>query len=380
MLDGSVLRVANGANLDFESDSSHTVRIRATDGNGPVHEENFNIQITNIPVSDITMSGGTVSEGATGGTGLAQFQVFEGAAAASAQFTLLNDAGGLFWLDGDTLRLAAGAELDFETQTSHTVRIRAADGNGPPREENFTIQVSNVPVSDITMSGGSIAENAAGETAVAQFQAFDEQLLAAPQFTLVDDAGGLFVLDGETLKLAAGAQLDFESDTSHTVRISATDGNGPAREEEFTVQVTNTPISDIAMAAGGSVAESAGAGTEVATFQAFDDLLEATAQFTLVDDAGGRFVFDGDTLRVAPGATLDFEEATSHTVRISATDGNGPAREEDFLIQVSNTSISDIALVSGGSVSENAASGTEVATFEAYENSGAATAPIHPPR
>ncbi len=374
VLDGNVLRVANGATLDYETDTSHVVRIRATDGTGPAHEENFVIQIENVAISDISMSGGSVGEDAGGGTSVAQFQVFEGVDDVAASLTLIDDAGGLFVLDGNTLKLAAGAQLDFETETSHTVRIGATDGNGSGLEEDFLIQVVNVPVQDITLSGNFITENAAAGTEIGQLQAFDEQVLPLADFTLVDDAGGLFVLDGDVLKLAPAAQLDFESAPTHTVRVSASDGSGPAHEEEFTVQLINTAISDIALATGGSVLEGAAAGTEVATFQAFDDQLESTAQFSLLDDAGGRFVLDGNTLRVAAGAALDFEDATSHTVRISATDGNGPAREEDFAIEVSNTSISDIALVSGGSIQENAASGTEVASFEAYEFGGVASA------
>ena len=374
VLVGNTLRVANGANLDFETDVSHTVRIRATDGNGPAREENFTIQVNNEPISDITMSGGTVNEGTQQGAAVAQFSVFEGSQTTAAQLTLIDDAGGMFVLDGTTLRLAPGASMDFESATSHTLRIRAEDGSGSVREENFTIQVNNVPVTDITLSGDTVAENAVEGTVIGELQAFDEKLLVAPEYTLVDDAGGRFVLDGNTLKLAPGAQLDFESSASHTVRVSASDGNGPAREEEFTVQVSNTPISDIVLASGGSVAESATAGTEVATFEAFDDRLEQSAQFTLVDDAGGRFVLDGGTLRVAPGAALDFEDAESHTVRVRATDGNGPAREEDFVVQVSNTSISDIAVVSGGSIIENSAAGAVVATFEAYEAGGPASA------
>ncbi len=374
VLDGNVLRVANGAPLDYETETSHVVRIRATDGTGPAHEENFVIQIENVAISDISMSGGSVGEDAGTGTTVAQFQVFEGVDDVDASLTLIDDAGGLFVLDGSTLKLAAGAQLDFETQSSHSVRIGTTDGNGSGLEEEFLIQVVNVPVQDISLSGNFITENAAAGTEIGQLQAFDEQVLPFAEFTLVDDAGGLFVLDGNVLKLAPGAQLDFESAPSHTVRVSASDGSGPAHEEEFTVQLINTAISDVALATGGSVLEGAAAGTEVATFQAFDDRLESTAQFSLLDDAGGRFVLDGNTLRVAASAALDFENATSHTVRISATDGNGPAREEDFVIEVSNTSISDIALVSGGSIQENAASGTEVATFEAYEFGGVASA------
>ncbi|MEZ5808953.1 MAG: DUF4214 domain-containing protein [Zhengella sp.] len=156
----------------------------------------------------------------------------------------------------------------------------------------------------------------------------------------MDDASGLFVLDGNTLKLAPGAVIDYETATSHTVRIAASDATGPAHEEDFTIQVANMPVSDIALASGGTVEENAAGGTMVTTFEASENLVEPSATFTLMDDADGLFVLDGDTLKVAPGIyTSTTEAATSHTVRIAASDATtGPAYEEDFTIQITDVS------------------------------------------
>ncbi len=375
---GNQLRVAAGANIDFESDSSIQITIRATDNGGLSVDRSFAIQVENQPINDIAItSGGSVSENAVGGTAVATFAAYEsGTAEPNAQLTLLSNGGGLFYLAGDTLRVVNGARLDFESDTNHTVRIRATDDGGSVRDEVFTIQVSNIPVTDIALlSGGTVAENAGGGTVVATFAASESGLVEpAAQLSLVDDAGGLFELDGDMLKVADGAAFDFESAPSHTVRILATDGSGGSRQEDFVIDVVNTPISDIAVTSGGSVTEGASAGTTVAVFQAFDDQPELTAQWTLTDDAGGRFVLDGNVLKVAPGAILDFEESTSHSVTIRASDGNGPAYQESFVIVVANSSISDITLVSGGTISENAAAGVAVAQFAALENGDAAEA------
>ncbi|MCB1426962.1 MAG: VCBS repeat-containing protein, partial [Notoacmeibacter sp.] len=222
---------------------------------------------------------------------------------------------------------------------------------------------------DLQLNGSSIAENAMGDVAVGEISAFSGGLPLAPvSFQLLDDAGSLFALDGNILKLVDGAAIDYETATSHIVRISAVGISGPAYEEDFVIQVTNMPVADIALASGGTVEENAAGGTVVATFEASENPVEPSATFTLMDDANGLFVLDGNTLKLAPGAVIDYETATSHTVRIAASDATGPAYEEDFVIQVTNMPVSDIALASGGTVEENAAGGTVVATFEASEN------------
>lgn len=368
---GDQLRVASGADIDFESDNAIRVAIRATDSGGLSVDRSFTIQVANQSITDIAvLAGGTVVENATSGTSVATFAAYEGGVnEPGAQLILVDDANGLFVLDGNTLRIASDVTADYESAISYTVRIRATDGSGPAREESFTIGISNSAISDIAMqSGGTVAENATNGTTVATFAALEGTTMeATAAFSLVDDADGRFVLDGTTLRLANSANIDFETQTSHTIRIRATDSSGPPREETFTIQVINAPISDITLTSGGSVAEGAATGTEVAVFQAFDNDPEVLAQWTLTDDAGGRFVLEGGTLKVAAGANLDFEQASSHTVVIAATDGNSPAYAESFVISITNSAISDILATSGGTVVENAAAGTPVAVFEALE-------------
>ena len=67
---------------------------------------------------------------------------------------------------------------------------------------------------------------------------------------------------------------------------------------------------------------------------------------------------------VKAGATLDFETAASHDVGIKVTDAAGLSRSETLTIAVTNQNEAptDITVV-GGSVVENAAGGTVVATL-----------------
>ncbi|MEZ5808047.1 MAG: Ig-like domain-containing protein [Zhengella sp.] len=160
-------------------------------------------------------------------------------------------------------------ESIYGGRASQAVTVNIGEG------ANIDIQLS---------SGGQIAENASAGETVAAFSALGG---AAATFALVDDANSLFLLDGNTLKVAPGAVIDYETATSHTVRIAASDATGPAYEEDFTIQVANMPVSDIALASGGTVEENAAGGTVVATFEASENPVEPSATFTLMDDANG---------------------------------------------------------------------------------------------
>ncbi|MEZ5809370.1 MAG: DUF4214 domain-containing protein [Zhengella sp.] len=276
-----------------------------------------------------------IPENALGGEAVTTFAAVDPDAADTHVFELLNDASGLFELDGGMLKVAAGAVIDYEAATSHTIRVSVTDDAGASFEKDFVIQVTNMPVSDIALaSGGTVEENAAGGTVVATFEASENPVEPSATFTLMDDANGLFVLDGNTLKLAPGAVIDYEAATSHTVRIAATDATGPAYEEDFVIQVTNMPVSDIEMVAGGSVREDAAAGSVVATFEALENVVEPNVSFAIVSGADGNFIIDGNQLKVSANADIEYNTQSNYLVTIQASDATGPAYQETFNIDV----------------------------------------------
>src|SRR5437763_3363486 len=78
-------------------------------------------------------------------------------------------------------------------------------------------------------SGGSVAENAANGTAVGiTAHATDADLGATISYTLSDNAGGRFAIDGTTgvVTVANGTLLDAESSTSHNITVLATSSDG----------------------------------------------------------------------------------------------------------------------------------------------------------
>ena len=92
---------------------------------------------------------------------------------------------------------------------------------------------------DIGLSGGAVKENSAAGVVVGNLTAVDPDSGDSHTFVLVDNVGGRFALNGRQIVVAAGANLDHEGATSHSVVVRATDAGGLSYDESLVIQVTN---------------------------------------------------------------------------------------------------------------------------------------------
>ena len=260
------------------------------------------------------------------------------------------DAGS-FEIIGTELYLKAGTSLDFEAKSQFDVTVEVDDptvGATPDANTAYSLQITdiaeNTPPTSVGLTNVTsvLAENSdtTSRVKIADIVVTDDGF-GTNDLSLGGADADFFEIDGTELFLKAGTSLDFETKSQFDVTIEVDDptvGQTPDANTTFTLEITNQPIADIEVASGGSVDENSTADTFVASFQASENPVEPLAQFRLIDDAGGLFYLDGNTLRVADGARLDFESATEHTVVIGATDGTGPEFSETFTIQVNDVS------------------------------------------
>lgn len=164
-------------------------------------------------------------------------------------------------------------------------------------------------------------------------------------YSLIDDAGGRFVIDAVTgvVTVASAALIDFEAASSHQITVRVTDDTGQISDAAYTIEVLDTNEAPAAPTDNNGdadmVVEGAAAGAMVGiTAAAIDPDLGDTITYSLTDDAGGRFTIDATTgvVTVASGAVIDYEAAQSHAVTVRATDAAGLYAEESFTIAVGN--------------------------------------------
>ena len=174
------ITVANGALLDYETATSHTVEVTATSTDGSTSSETFTINLTDDtsessvgPVSDSNAAANAVDEDASVGAvvGITALAT-DPDVTDTVTYSLTDNAGGLFAIDANTGIVTVAGSLDAETAGSHTIEVTATSTDGSTSTQTFTIDVNDVnetaisAVSDTDASGNTVAENAAIGTAV----------------------------------------------------------------------------------------------------------------------------------------------------------------------------------------------------------------------
>ena len=366
------ITVANGSLLNYEAATSHSLTVRVTDSSGLTYDETFTINLTDINEAPtlIGLTGTTVAENAANGTVVGTASTTDPDAGDTHTYSLLDDAGGRFAIDGNTgvITVADGSLLDYDSAASHGLTIRATDAAGLTYDQAVTINLTNVneTPTDLALSANTVAENAANGTVVGTISGTDPDAGDTKTYSFTDSAGGRFAINSSTgqITVADSSLLNYEAATSHSVTVRVTDGGGLTYDETFTINLTdiNDAPTDLALSAN-TVAENAANGTVVGIVSGTDPDSGDTKTYSFTDSAGGRFAINSTTgeITVADGTLLDYEAATSHTVTVRVTDSGGLTYDETFAINLTdvNETPTDVAL-SANTVAENAANGTVV--------------------
>lgn len=318
---------------DFFGEDSFTYK--ASDGEA--ESAVATVAITVDPVNDaptaIALSGASVAENSAAGTviGLLSATDVDGP---QAVFTLVDDAGGLFAIVGNELRVAG--PLDFEAAEQHAISVRVDDGAGGSIIQDFVIAVTDIDETPGNAPPVAVPDAFAGE---------EDTVLAGNVLANDSDTDG----DALTAVLASGVTIgtlvlnadgtftytpepDWFGTESFTYRVS----DGQAESAPVTVTLTVDPVNDAPTAillSADSVAENSAPGTVIGALSAVD-VDGPGATFSLLDDAGGRFAIAGNQLRVA--GALDYEAATSHAISILVEDGAGGTHAQDLVIGVTD--------------------------------------------
>ena len=266
-------------------------------------------------------------------------------------FIVSNDRNALF---SSQPAVAANGTLTFtpanNANGSATVTMAVHDNGGiadgrvdTSASRTFTITVTSVndAPTDIALSASSLAENNAANATVGTLSATDPDAGATHTFTLVTGAGSTdnaaFNLSGNSLRLNGSA--NFETKSSYSVRVRATDQSSLTFEKVLTVTITdvNEAPTDIALSAS-SLAENNAANATVGTLSATDPDAGATHTFTLVTGAGSTdnaaFNLSGNSLRL--NGSADFETKSSYSVRVRATDNGSLTFEKAFTVSITD--------------------------------------------
>lgn len=243
-LSGSNIVVRAGASLDFETQSTYEVFVRATDENDPFLNSTRSVTISVLDANEnvapvLSLSQGTVVENSAAGTSIVTLQSSDGNPGDSAVYSI-TDTSGLFQVNGNQVVVRAGANINFESAASHTIGVTVTDAGGLTDTGQLTINVVNLNEAPVlATSSGSVAENSAAGTTVSSFSVSDPDADDTVTLSLTDASGLFEISSTNNIVVKNGANIDFETATSHTVTVVATDSGGLTASNQVTIAVTD---------------------------------------------------------------------------------------------------------------------------------------------
>ncbi len=244
-----------------------------------------------------SLYGGGGNDEITGGTGT---NTIEGGDGVDTYVVDGNRADYDLYIYSSATYLNVKSATDYDTlKTMEYVRFNDVLVNLVTKEE--TPIGGDLPPTGLALSSATVAENALVGAVVGILSATDPE--GQPlTYTLTDDAGGLFEIVGNELRVKAG--LDYETAPSHGISVKVSDGVNEVTED-FTVAVTDVdesgPVGSITIDArgsdgidfdafilGGFLADTAGGG-----FPVFDNGAEFSGEEMMIGfgtDAASKYV------------------------------------------------------------------------------------------
>ncbi|NNE34269.1 MAG: DUF4214 domain-containing protein, partial [Rhodothermales bacterium] len=247
-IDGDKIVVGPSAALDFETQNSYVVQITATDvgpvgGSGLSDTEEVTITILDVDENvapTLVTSAGTVLENSDAGTRVTTLVSTDPDTGDTPFYLIESDASGLFDINGDELVVRAGADIDFEQSPSHDVSIRVTDSRGAFSTSTLTVQIADVnEAPSLLTAPGSIQENAAAGEVAASFAVSDPDADDTFSVTLADPSGLFELTAANNIVVKSDANIDFETASSHTVTLTATDASNLSAVKDVVINVAD---------------------------------------------------------------------------------------------------------------------------------------------
>lgn len=342
-----------------------SIKVTASDGTSPAIDDTFDITVTNTndTPTALALSANSVAENSSNGTAIGALSTTDPDTGDTFTYSIApgGDPSGKFAISGTNL--VVNGALNYEATNSYNVTVRATDSGGAHIDQAFTIGITNVneapgTITDSNAAGNSVPENAViGNNTGLTASATDPEG-SAITYSLANDAGGKFSIDATTGVVKVAGALDFETATSHTITVNASDGTNNTTQD-FTIAVTNsndTPT-NIAISTG-NVDENSAIGTTIGTLSATDQDAAATFTYQIMSDPDAKFVLAGNQLKV--NGLLNYEAKSSHDVQIKVTDNGGLTYTKTLTIGVNN--INDVPVLANQTfqIAENSANGTQL--------------------
>ena len=336
-------QLQTSASLDYETRTTYTVEVNVSDRDvaAPDPETKLmatiavTIHVTNDNEAPTFNEGSAttrdIREGTASRTNIGEPILAMDPDGDTLMYSLGGTDANTFGINSASGQLQTKAFLDYETQSAYMVIISVFDGNGESATISVTINVTDINenqaivFSDGSSTTRSIAENTAAGVAIGSAVSATHADNDSLTYTLSGTDAASFNIDSATGQLQTHAPLDYETQSSYAVLVSASDGELPSMIAVM-IHVTNVnePPAFLAETATQGVPRSKTANAAIgAPFTAIDPDANDILTYSLGTDADeASFTIESDTgqLRVGANTTFDYETKNTYTVVVKVTD------------------------------------------------------------
>ncbi|MDA9626105.1 cadherin domain-containing protein [Pseudomonadota bacterium] len=317
--------------LDYETTTSYSLTLTASDGANST-SNTINISVDDVIELSIALASSSISlsEAATSGTSVTTTATTTDGSA-TVTYSLSGTDSDKFTVSSNGT-ITTAASLDYETTTSYSLTLTATDGTNTVTD-NLTINITDVDLS-LSASLASAAQSEGLSTGTTIATSSNSNAEGTVSYSITD-SDNKFSINSSTGEVTLANALDYETKTSHTFTVTATDGVTTVTEE-FTLSVTDMIINTLAVSlanSGAALAESSSSGTSVGSSSISNPDSE-TVSYSLSGTGSSNFAVDSSG-NVTTNATLDFETAKSYSLTLTATAG-GNTTTDAFTVNVGN--------------------------------------------
>ena len=176
-----------------------------------------------------------------------------------------------------------------------TVRVTDSAGNTYDEVMSLDLTDVNEAPTDLTLSADTTIENPVNGAVVGTATPTDPDSGETFSYSLTNDAGGRFMINGETgeVMILDGSLFDIGDASSHDITIQVTDSGGLTYDEVLTINVTNATGNDDIEGTAGSDDLTGSSASETFNLGAGDDEIDAKSGDDIVLGGAGDDEIDG---------------------------------------------------------------------------------------
>jgi len=342
--------------LDAELATSHDVTVRALSTDGSESFTTLTIEVIDVSefaitgIVDADSSQDIVNENAAIGTTVG-VQAFADDYDQDdfVRYELTDDAGNRFAIDEISGVITVNGLLDFESNPSHLIIVRAYSTDGGETSISRTIFVRDVNESptDIAPDTASVDEQTPTGTYVTQLTADDVDAGETFTWTLLDTAGGRFTIDSGTgiVRVNDGTILDHFVTSSHNIHVLVTDSGGESYQEWVEIDVLNVNEAPTISVSDVTINEGLAIGTVIETASATDFDNGDIHTFSIANgNSAGIFTINpsSGTISVIDNTNLSFDLNPSITLTIQVQDLGGLIDTAEMDVTVLNVNTAPV--------------------------------------